>query len=612
MKNKSQIIPFLLVLMITSVFSANQNKKTNNTLKPKGLELKIMPIRLPIATDLSKIKYYDFDKDGDIDALEYSVKGIHTLWIDDDDDMKNGDMEGDMDNDCLCIDKDNDGVFAGPWDFCVDFRDTNNDGIADIETVIENGDPTIRGQWDWNSNLVWFFNDKKDNKFAYIDWDKILHRGWEHNAHCNFLTDYSGQTMFTKMSVSSFRINDLRYSWENPFIFYDEAGKGFSNMSIRFVEDPIFRNKPSHIEGPKEDKCFDNLDKNIDVVFKGKIDAAYISLDIDKDAGPTKEFNFDMTLMFKGKGYNYSNDKYPLGGPDGLKDADKFLYDARWRHLKELIFPPRDSAWSIIFNKSKWDKCWFTFDEDDDCGRWERVELYDPKDLFKVGRDNGGLDNNPQADAAGDRGEWDQDNSGQGKLYIGKFDGKFHLYGAEWGAWRIDQNAQSFQGYGGLYENTILGNRIQEIPVKFPTIKYTDTDNNGFSDLIEFDMDGDRVFETKLSYKSLNISDNCELINTGEHNFKSLNLVYSKMVEKSWNTAMDAMNLSISNRINVSWYSLFMNPKTISQKYNNAFWINFYIYKDLKAWAKTHKKDSLSIELDKAYLLGDWTGIKLN
>jgi len=29
----------------------------------------------------------------------------------------------------------------------------------------------------------------------------------------------------------------------------------------------------------------------------------------------------------------------------------------------------------------EWDYCWFVFDEDDDCNRWERVEFYEPKDM---------------------------------------------------------------------------------------------------------------------------------------------------------------------------------------------------------------------------------------
>jgi hypothetical protein len=80
------------------------------------------------------------------------------------------------------------------------------------------------------------------------------------------------------------------------------------------------------------------------------------------------------------------------------------------------------------------------------------VEFYELKDIFKIGTDKGGLDSNKQADALGDRGEFDMDNSGKGQLYIAPFDGRIYLYGAEWGAWRIDQTAFSYQGFDGHYD----------------------------------------------------------------------------------------------------------------------------------------------------------------
>lgn len=126
-------------------------------------------------------------------------------------------------------------------------------------------------------------------------------------------------------------------------------------------------------------------------------------------------------------------------------EADTFFLDARWRKLPELLYPDHDAAWDLTFKKGKWDKVWFTYDEDDDCNRWERVELYQPRDPFKVGKNQGGIDNNGQADLAGDRGEWDEDNSGHGQLYVSPIDGKIHLYGAEWGCWRVDQNARYYR-----------------------------------------------------------------------------------------------------------------------------------------------------------------------
>ena len=66
------------------------------------------------------------------------------------------------------------------------------------------------------------------------------------------------------------------------------------------------------------------------------------------------------------------------------------------------------------------------------------------------------------------------DNSGRGKLYVSKFDGRIHLYGAEWGCWRIDQNAEYYQGWDRLWFG------LDKNPNRFATVKYTDTDNNGF------------------------------------------------------------------------------------------------------------------------------------
>ena len=57
-----------------------------------------------------------------------------------------------------------------------------------------------------------------------------------------------------------------------------------------------------------------------------------------------------------------------------------------------------------------------------------------------------GINGHPQADSLGDRGEFDEDNSGGGKLYVGVFDRKLHLAGAEWGAWTVDKNAEYHGG----------------------------------------------------------------------------------------------------------------------------------------------------------------------
>jgi hypothetical protein len=279
--------------------------------------------------------------------------------------------------------------------------------------------------------------------------------------------------------------------------------------------------------------------------------------------------------------------------------------DARWRQLPELLYPDHGQVWDLIFKKGEWKKAWFVYDEDDDCNRWERVELYQPLDPFKIGTGKGGIDQNAQADPAGDRGEWDEDFSGKGQLYVSRFDGRIHLYGAEWGVWRIDQNSRYYQGMGNLYDG-YGPKRMENEPVAFPTVKYTDTDQNGFFDLIEYDLDGDSIFESKLSLRALGLDDRADIIPTESLKYADFTALMNRTAEALWANAQQALSLARKNHINTSWYALMMHPKSIREKYHYGYWLQFYLYKDMEdLYLKRNDKQSLE-KLAKAYLSGNW------
>lgn len=553
----------------------------------------LIPYRLPPAPAGYKPTYIDLDGDGDPDILRtVTANGIPVQWIDDDDDMQYGDLEGDTDNDCLMIDRNKDGVYGGYGDLIIDWVGEDEDGNPAMQVVVDNI-PEANRMKTGNGHYMWVVDTDKDDVFNYIDWNTFTLRCWIHNGLSDFYEDYNGNSTFMKIHSTTERVNDVRMNWENPFLFYDPDNDGLTEMAIRFCDSPKIVKENGQANS----------------VLSGNIDWVSVSMDTDNDNAPGNEFDFDMTIHFTGPGFNYENQKHINKNLRGLPEADTFFLDARWRKLPELLYPDHDAAWDLTFKEGKWDKVWFTYDEDDDCNRWERVELYQPRDPFKVGKNQGGIDNNGQADPAGDRGEWDEDNSGHGQLYVSPIDGKIHLYGAEWGCWRIDQNARYYQGMGGIYDG-YGPKRIETEPTVFPTVKYTDTDNNGFFDLMEFDLDGDKVFEQRLSMKELGLDDRCQVINTASMKYDDFVDLESKVSDAMWKNAEKAVEVAKAKKLNTKWYALMLQPKSTRERYHYGFWLQFYLYNDLKDLAERTNDKALASVIDKAYLQGKWELIK--
>jgi hypothetical protein len=552
----------------------------------------LVSYRLPPPPPGAKVDYVDLNGDGKPNLLRTTtVNDIPIQWIDDDGDLKIGDTEGDTDSDCLMIDRNKDGHYGGNGDMIIDWNDTDNDGMADMQVVLEYSDNGRGGLY------MWVIDMDKDNIFNYVDFNTFKLRAWLHNGQADFYEDYHGNSAFMKAHSGTNQLNDLRLSWENPFLFYDFDNDGLTESAIRFLD---------YTESVPDPNNPDRKSKFTKLV--GKIDWASTSFDLDNDNGPENEFDLDFTLGFRGKGFDYMDQVHRFDNMRGLPAADSLFMDPRFRQLTELIYADHESAWDLIFERGEWEQIYFVFDEDDDCERWERVEFLDPLNLFKMGERNGGLDNNRQADAAGDRGEWDLDNSGKAQLYIGQFDGRLHLYGAEWGCWRIDQNAFSYQGFGGVYDGYGPG-RSQTEPEKFPTIKYTDTDNNGFIDFIQYDLDGDTLFENSVSFKELGIDDKCKLIDTHSLTYDDLVALNTNMAQNLWKNALVAIEVAKLAGINPSWYALMMSPKSVQQKYAYGYWLQFYLYRDLMDWASRKSDEGFLEALNVAYYTGNWDSL---
>lgn len=580
---KALLIQVLFAAMLPGMTAAAGNDE-----KPYwNYRTHLMPLRLPPAPSGTVPTYVDADKDGRPDAIMTMTAGnIPVLWLDDDGDMRPGDTEGDMDNDCLLIDRNRDGEFGSWGDLIIDWVDEDGDGKADMQIIVE-----YKGKDNPGGAHYMIIRDlDRDNIFNYINYNDFSLRCWDHVGLSDFYEDYAGQTMFMKMHAPTTSQADLSVNWENPFLFYDPDNDGLTEMAIRVVDSPR-RNREDSLAGYTGPQ------------YSGRADWISYAVDLDNDNRTGNEFDFDLTLGFQGPGFDYSDCRHEVRNLRGNPAHDKYFLDPRYRKLTHLVYANHNQAPRKIFGEGKWTRVNFVYDEDDDNGRWERVEFYEPRDPFKSGWKNGGVDNHKQSDASGDRGEWDMDNSGKGRLYLSRFDGRLHLAGAETGVWRIDQNAQYYEGWDRMW----MGQDFY--PKSFATVSYADRDGNGFIDFISYDLDGDKVYEDSVSFADLGIDDRCEPIDISGYSYKDWQTLSKRMSDGIWKRAQKACEIARQYGLNPDWYAKWMTARSDRERYNSGYWLAFYIYKDLEHLFKSRGDNEAVADLRRAYYGGDWSKI---
>jgi hypothetical protein len=171
--------------------------------------------RMPYPMPDAQIEYIDLDGDGAPDVLRTTTADDTPVqWIDDDDDMQEGDLAGDMDSDCLMIDRNRDGQYGAFGDLIIDRGDEDGDGKADIEVIAENATPKDTG-WGPGHYMITIDSDG-DGIFNYIDWKDFKLKCWERSGLSNFFQDYHGTNLFLKMHTSTYNIKNLENNWKTP------------------------------------------------------------------------------------------------------------------------------------------------------------------------------------------------------------------------------------------------------------------------------------------------------------------------------------------------------------------------------------------------------------
>jgi hypothetical protein len=572
-----------------------------------------------------EVIFTDVDNDGDPDILETWWNGKRVRWFDENDDMKPTDIRGDQSDDALQVDRDGDGYYDGPGDINIKWADDDGDGKPDVQIFAANPAKDATRIASGSSHFMVFIDVDHDGVNGWIPWETFSfdRDNWRVKpttspTHLipppNFSPDYMGNSIFLKQHLPPWIITDIRLNWENPFAFYDFDGDGVTEMSIRFLD--IAPRDPQDRTGEKP------------YSYTGKVTEAMAGWDLDNDSAKGNEFDFDMSWKFtsapdgkRGDVIDYSkySDKHrKMKAPQWVLDGKFFRYD-NWRKLEDFCYVTHDKAFDEMW-KTNWGDCWITFDEDDDDQRWERVELYYPVDdaekVYNIEKWKGGpsgqrnsIMGHTQADSLGDRGEWDKDNSGKGKIYVGRFDAKLHLYGAESGAWLVDKNAKYWGG-----TPVVLGVSSPERATKpEEVVQYFDTDGNGFADKITYDYDGDKKVDAEVNLLEYKTEQNphpdvAELINPGEVKWQGMRDVFTKISEKSFDDGLVLYRAAWKKGLTNPEIDDYAFASSTGEKYHCGYWMREKLFRliDKKLTESTDEKSKqLRADLKKSHFTGD-------
>jgi hypothetical protein len=584
---------------------------------PPAGDLRRTALKSTSASD--EIVRRDIDGDDRPDILERWWNGKRVRWLDENGDMRPTDTRGDMVADVLQVDMNGDGLYDGVTDQNVKWADNDGDGRADVQAWSTQPPSWEPGKWSTNeSHWMLFLDVEKDGVLGWQDWEKwnFGESNWDYTGSGNWLPDYHGNGLFLKIHRPPQALPDPRLNWENPFAFFDYDGDGLTEMAMRWL-DP---------QQPVKDGL---------APLSGVLNEAFVTFDLDNDSSKGNEIDFDMTLRGAGgAGVPYRSlvTRYPAlrGNPK----FDACFQWGNWRKIDELMYMPHEKSFDAFFDAG-WKTMYMVFDEDDDDHRWERVEMYYPMhgfggpediDIWSVKRwrqgnyaqlnmvEEGGkpgIAGHPQADSLGDRGEFDRDNSGGGKLYVGVFDAKLHLAGAEWGAWTVDKNAE----YHGGWKTPSLkpqAPRVEEV------VRYTDTDGNGFIDTIEYDYDGDRSIDFKVSLLDYRTPggpapDVVPLLDTHAEGWKGLNQLLTRISNQAWQDALDVYRAAWRRGLTTPEMDKLANASSVGERYANAYWIKEQAFRGIRARLKQARAaepgraasfDGLEKDLTRLYYLG--------
>lgn len=448
---------------------------------------------------------YDLDQNGVNDTVSFLWNGRAALFISDDgklpfeitDDWNAffneafyageprnpwNPVRSNWGNYTILVDRDQCGRYDSRDDFCYRAFDANGDGLPEAEYYHLFPGMNIAP---WSNKLVCNFDGEPD--MSYLDFENFTYANEQaYGKGFKYHMNVHGCGLF----VNSYSAHP-ETSWETPIAWYDFDHDGRSEMAMRVGDVKNVEN------------VFLLYDRSENGRYSGLASEVEMSFELNGDTSEERWHSLDLHMCFfnyenPGLDYTVYNDHLPFG--KALSGSEPFYGEmASIRLCGDRQYLPYLDGPVIGVSYPDWSGVFMIFDEDNDDCRWE--------EMFSVheGR-SADEDAKLLADKIGDRTERDDDFGGKGHLYIGRFDGKIHLYHAEQGWWEID--------YLALYKgSTDHPNATEEGPIppeglRYPRVIYKDTTGNGFFDTIIYSIvEYGHEDETEEVIKIINLLD---------------------------------------------------------------------------------------------------------
>lgn len=383
----------------------------------------------------------------------------------------------------LLVDKDGDGKFDTPEDYCYRALDANGDGDPEAEYY-----HLFPGS-DWAP-----YSNKTH---VELDGDpRMSHLNFETLTYPNEQAYGPGEEYYMNVQGSGFFTNSYcphpDLSWETPIAWYDFNRDRCPELVMR-VGDTLHNDV---IQGGPLKKEYER--------YSGRISEFELAYELNGNTSPDHRHSLDMQLTFM----NYDQ---PMLDYTGMKDQPKWLKSdgllsqvhgamSQTREEASRCYLPYMDGCKIAMERPDWQGVFMIFDEDDDDVRWE--EMFSTQE-DKVEHQNPGFGH--CGDQIGDRTDFDTDFGGKGMLYRGMFDGRIHLYHAEKSVWDVDYLAW-FKGSVDHPFDT-EGPKPAE-GMRYPRVRYIDTDGDGFTDMIRYTtVEFLHEQETEKILKEINLTD---------------------------------------------------------------------------------------------------------